>query len=394
MSETTLGSFGKFIRGKGIPKSHITNGDGLPCIRYADIYTSYDEITDRFQSQVSAENAKEALAVQEGDILFPTSGETAEEIGKALAYLGKETAYAGGDTLILREHSQNAAYLAYALNEWQAVKQKARLATGQSIVHLYASELSQVKIWLPPLAEQERIVKILSAADAAIATAGKARLASQGRLAALQAHLIFNASFQREKLKGYLEQKSERKGDNAFNTVLSVTNEHGFVLADEKFGHRVASSDVSNYKIVKRGDFAYNPSRLNVGSIARLEDWEAGLVSPMYVVLKTNETKLLPDFFRHWLQTAEANQRIRRAVQGSVRESVGFNDICSLPIPLPGLNEQAAICGALGELENERATFGELIIALKKQKRGLMQQLLTGKLRVPEKQRAKNGAEE
>ena len=381
MTQVALSNIGTFARGKGISKAQIIKGDGMPCIRYGEIYTSYGDVAHELISRVSKKDSESSFTIHAGDILFPTSGETVDEIGKAVAYLGIKTAYAGGDILILRDHGQNPAYLAYALNEWQAVKQKARLATGHSVVHLYASELGQVRIFLPPLAEQERIAEILSDVDEAIALAEKKHEAGLTRLAALRNKLIFDSGFSRKKLRGSLIQHSNRRGSIDCETVLSVNNVLGFILAEKQFGHRIASTDLSNYKVVLNGQFAYNPARLNVGSIARLSTWEQGLVSPMYVVLTTREDVLLPNFFRHWLQTHEAKQRIRLAVQGSVRQSVSFNDLCALPIPLPSIEEQSAICETLKTLEDHEGVHSRLLQALKKQKRGLMQKLLTGQWR-------------
>jgi type I restriction enzyme S subunit len=80
----------------------------------------------------------------------------------------------------------------------------------------------------------------------------------------------------------------------------------------------VASADLSNYKIVRLGHYVYNPSRINVGSVALLDAWEDGVLSPMQVVLQGHDG-LDFDFFGDWLRTAEVRQRIALAAQGSVR---------------------------------------------------------------------------
>ena len=76
------------------------------------------------------------------------------------------------------------------------------------------------------------------------------------------------------------------------DTVLSVSNKLGFIKQSEQFEDReVASDDTSNYKIVNKGDYAYNPARINVGSIARLINYDKGIISPMYSCFKINEKK-------------------------------------------------------------------------------------------------------
>ena len=132
---------------------------------------------------------------------------------------------------------------------------------------------------------------------------------------------------------------------------------------------------------MQRGQYAYNPARINVGSIARLDDWTDGALSPMYVVFQVKPS-LDSDFFYHWLFSAEASQRIRLAAQGSVRETVSFDDLGSLTLPIPALEQQKAVARFLNESRREIELLRELTQKHQRQKRGLMQKLLTGEWRV------------
>lgn len=99
------------------------------------------------------------------------------------------------------------------------------------------------------------------------------------------------SGWKRIKLGEYLTELSERNstsGDNGV-PVLSVTNRPGFSMSEEHFYKKVFSKDLSNYKIIQRGQFAYNPSRVNVGSIARLNEFDKGLLSPMYVTFEARK---------------------------------------------------------------------------------------------------------
>ena len=162
----TLGEFGTFYKGKEITKADLVEC-GIPCLRYAEIYTKYDGVNE-LSSSVSPDAATKATPIQSGDIIFAASGETAAEIGKAIAFVGQYPAVAGGDTVIFRDHGQESAYLAHALNDADAARQKARLGKGQSVVHIHIPELFQVEVSLPPLHEQRKIVKILATWDTAI----------------------------------------------------------------------------------------------------------------------------------------------------------------------------------------------------------------------------------
>ncbi len=162
-----LGEFGNFYRGKGITKADLVEY-GIPCLRYAEIYTKYDGLVNELSSSVNPDAAAKATTIQSGDIIFAASGETAAEIGKAIAFVGRYSAVAGGDTIIFRNHGQEPAFLAHMLNSANVARQKARLGKGQSVVHIHIPELFQVEVPLPPLHEQRKIAQILASWDTAV----------------------------------------------------------------------------------------------------------------------------------------------------------------------------------------------------------------------------------
>jgi len=237
--------------------------------------------------------------------------------------------------------------------------------------------LEKLPILLPPLPEQRKIAAILRTWDEAIEKLSTLRKAKRKWLDGVTAKLIHRPDIPTEHLRDHLCEVSVRNRGQAVERVLSVTNSAGFVLAEEQFAHRVASADLSNYKVVRHGQYAYNPSRINVGSIARLDAWSEGALSPMYVVFSVRST-LDSDYFSHWLNSAEARQRIAMSAQGSVRETVSFGDLSSISIPVPSIQEQRRIARMLSTASIELTLIDREIAALTCQKRGLMQKLLTG----------------
>jgi type I restriction enzyme S subunit len=163
-----LGEIGSFSKGQGIRKDELV-ADGIPCIRYGEIYTRHNDYIREFHSFIPAEIAEQSQRLRKGDLLFACSGETAEEIGKCVAFLGEEEAYVGGDIVILSPSAQDSLYLGYLMNQPSVSRQKARMGQGDAVVHISARNLGQLQLRLPALPEQTAIASVLSVMDAEIA---------------------------------------------------------------------------------------------------------------------------------------------------------------------------------------------------------------------------------
>lgn len=150
-----------------------------------------------------------------------------------------------------------------------------------------------------------------------------------------------------------ITEESERVRDSSNIEVWSVSNKEGFVLSSEYFDKQVASIDISNYKIIKPGYFAYNPSRINVGSLAFNNSSKSGAVSPMYVVFSINEiNKLSSSYLFSLMKSDKLNEFILQLAQGAVRQQLRFNDLKIIKIPLPPLEIQEQIVAELDSYQN------------------------------------------
>jgi type I restriction enzyme, S subunit len=141
-------------------------------------------------------------------------------------------------------------------------------------------------------------------------------------------------------LREYVREVGTRRRDTPAE-ILSVTN-NGFVRSREVFDKQIFSEDVSNYKLVQFGDLAYNPTRINVGSIALCTFEDGGAVSPMYVVFRCNEG-LSPEFLLDYLKSEFGRQSIAHHSVGGVRPMLRFSDLCQIEIPLPSSEEQERV---------------------------------------------------
>lgn len=158
------------------------------------------------------------------------------------------------------------------------------------------------------------------------------------------------------RLGEFIEERAERLG-RAVATVYSVTNDAGFVRSLDRFDKQVFSAEVGNYKRVEWQDLAYNPSRINVGSVAVCHDRLGGAVSPMYCIVRCKEG-LLPGYLLRFLKSDVGLQQVRQRCEGSVRFQLKFRDLCEIPAHIPSVSEQERILGLLDEsdaLRNLRA---------------------------------------
>ena len=169
-----IGSLGTFSKGQGIRKDEAMSGD-ISCVRYGEIYTHHNDVIRSFNSKISASAAKTSRMLKTGDLLFAGSGETKEEIGKCVAFVADEEAYAGGDIVILSPFKGNSIFFGYLFNTTIIARQKANKGQGDAVVHISSSALSSIEIPLPPEPEQQAIAAVLSDMDAEIAVLERRR---------------------------------------------------------------------------------------------------------------------------------------------------------------------------------------------------------------------------
>lgn len=165
-----LGEIGKFDKGVGVPKEKIVS-EGCKAITYGEIYTKYNYVIKDFASYIDSDTAQTSKQISSGAIIFAGSGETLEDIGKCVAFIDNDKAYAGGDIIIFNPSIEvDSLVLSYILNSPVAIAQKRRYGQGHSVVHIYQKDLARIEFELPSLPEQKAIAEVLTTADDEIAT--------------------------------------------------------------------------------------------------------------------------------------------------------------------------------------------------------------------------------
>lgn len=152
------------------------------------------------------------------------------------------------------------------------------------------------------------------------------------------------------RLGEYVRQVSRRNRADSDFEVFSVTNSGGFTRSLEYFRKEVFSKDVSSYKVVSPGQFSYNPSRINVGSIDFLRNEESVLVSPLYVVFEVKKD-LVAEYLLRFLRSDWGRVQIRANTEGAVRDTLKFKGLENIKIPLPSLDGQIRIASLLGKVD-------------------------------------------
>ncbi|MBK5192319.1 MAG: restriction endonuclease subunit S [Flavobacteriaceae bacterium] len=386
-SVKSLGEIGVFSKGKGISKSEITE-TGLPCVRYAEIYTKYNNYVYCFNSFINRNSAQNSKTIESGDILFAGSGETLEDIGKCIPYLGKETVYAGGDIIVLKPKTENSKYLSFALNHSIANKQKHKLGQGHSVVHIYSSSLKNLKIILPPLPEQQKIAAILSTWDNAI---GK-----QEQLIAVKQHfkkgLIQLLLTGKKRFDGFSGEWIESKLGNYCNVLMckrifnSETSEIG-EIPFYKIGTVGKKPDAFiSRKLFQEYKEKYNYPRLHeilitcsgtVGKCIPYNGEDAYFQDSNIVWIDNPKNEIDNKFLYYLISTFDWDK-----LNSTTITRIYTNDLKSMRISFPSFKEQQKIASVLSNADKEISILQNQLTQLQTQKRGLMQQLLTGKVRV------------
>lgn len=367
-----LQKLGTFDKGLGISKTDIL-AQGVPCIRYAEIYTKYDFLVKNCVSHISRQIAETSKPIIRGQLLFAGSGETVEDIGKCVAYLGNETAYASGDIIIFtfKTPNQNALFYSYYLNT-VARRTLNKLGEGQSIVHIYADDLSKVLVPIVSLEEQRRIVEVLECWDKGIELVKKLIEQKELQKKGLLQNLVYNQPTCKNFYLGNLfslgrgrviskEEIQHNKG--TYPVYSSQTSDNGILGYINSFDfegeYLTWTTDGANAGKVfyRRGQF----NCTNVCGTAKPHN--SNLVNLYYVMSYLNKvTKRYVSYV--------GNPKLMNGV---------FSKIA---IPLPEKTTQDWAATVLETADKEIDLLKQKLAKLEAQKKGLMQVLLTGKVRL------------
>ena len=186
----------------------------------------------------------------------------------------------------------------------------------------------------------------------------------------------FENKWEQRKLGDLLTKNSKKNKDLNVTNVESVSNKTGFTKQTEQFeDYSVASADLSNYYVITEKQFAYNPSRINVGSIAyKAVGDDKSVVSPLYVSFSTK--KLLNDgYLWNWFKTTSFQSQRERLSEGGVRDTLSFNQLSEMLINVPEYLEQEKIGSFFKQMDDAIALYLSKLDKLKSIKQSLLQKM-------------------
>lgn len=292
-----------------------------------------------------------------------------------------------GKVIIEHKDKVDAGFLYWLFLTREFNRHLVATATGTKVLHTAPDRIESFQFLLPPLPIQRTIADILATWDRAINLTEQLIVAKQQYKHGLMQQLLTGKRRFREfnnipwfSLKAGDIFQTHSKRNNGDEELLSVTQERGVIprsLLDTRV--MMPSGETANYKLVKRGNFIIS-LRSFQGGIEYSE--YRGLVSPAYTVL-TSKQPIVDSFYKHLFKSQDFISRLGVAIIG-IRDGkqINFEDFATIRLAYPTIEEQKRISDVLETYDHELALLNRKLALLEKQKQGLIQQLLTGKVRV------------
>ena len=373
--------------------------EGIPCIMPTNIGPHLNFIVDGIAhvSEVDANRLSRHLT-EIGDIIYARRGDI-----EKCAYVttNEEKWLCGTGCLKIRCNNEvNSRFIAYLLSTAECKKWITGNAVGTTMLNLSKGILSNLPLLVPSHEDQRRIASILSSLDRKIELNNKINADLEEMAQAIFKNWFVDFEpFKDGKfvdselgmipegwkvgtLGDITKNKSAKVKERNDVKVLSPVTTGELVLSEEYFTKQVFSSSIAKYKIVNKGDFAYNPARVNIGSLGRNEFDFDGCVSPVYVVFSVLDG--YENYFDLFRKTDFFKDSVASLAIGGVRQSLSYDDLSSIEVIIPSGN-------AVEEFNNLYNQMKKTIKANKLEnsrlsllRDTLLPRLMSGEIEVPE----------
>jgi len=368
-----------FYKGNTLSKSDIKENGKFPCILYGELYTQYDEITDKVISYTDRSD-KNLFHSKINDVLIPCSGETALDISTSTCIL-QDHVILGGDLNVLRPKFQNGKYLSYLLSNKKRIV-IARYAQGDSIVHLYGEKIKNINIDLPTIEEQEKVSKLLEFLSK------KIELQKQ-KIEALKIYKtgLFNKIY-KEKLNDIKESKLREyaylQGGYAFKSELfskkgtpiiriSNINENIVDLKDVVFYDKEISI---NFKFeINTGDILIAMSGATTGKIGIYKEKMKSYLNQRVGKIVLKRKDMIYSYLYFLFELSSYNMQLNTKLVAGAQPNISPTDIENLKFKIPSIKLQEHIANIVMNINKKLEIEGNKLQELNELKKGLLQKM-------------------
>ena len=362
-----------------LSRNQLSDSGKTKNIHYGDIHRKFSTILD-VQSDVDTYikdtdyNNKYELC-KNNDLIFADASEDYDGIGKAIEITNiKYDTISGLHTILARDNSNVFApkFKGYYFNSPVIHNQIRILANGFKVYGISKDTINKLNVKIPGFNEQKKIANMLELLDKKIELQSK-KIEDLKLFKLYTKNKLFSNGDKNIKLKDILIKWNEKNKDCSINYVESISNKYGFISQSHQFEDRnVASKDLKNYYVIRKNVFGYNPSRLNVGSLALKENDNTSVVSPLYECFTTTQSN---KFMLEWFDSKFFKKGTLSKFEGGVRNTLNFTNLCEIEINLPNLDKQNKYASYLYDFDKKIQLEKNKLDKLSGLKKGLMQNM-------------------
>ena len=383
-----LGQLGTFKSGIGFSDSQQGGTEGIPFFKVSDMNNIGNETEMR-----NANNyvTQEQIMKNSWKVINETPAIIFAKVGAALMLNRKR--------LVTRPFLIDNNTMSYSFDEswdkdfgltlFQTINLPKYAQIG-ALPSYNASDIAMIKVNVPDVQEQSAIGSLFRTLDDLL-TNYKDNLANYQSLKASMLSKMFpkagqtvpeirldrfEGEWEIKKFKSISNKRGKSNSKGYDYTAYSVSNQSGLIPQSEQFeGSRLENLEKTSYKIVEPNEFAYNPARINVGSIAFNDLDETVIVSSLYVIFSLDKS-INNNYALLFIKSPEFNKEVRRNTEGSVREYLFYENFANIRIPIPPtFEEQQAISAYFSNLDNLITAHQEKISQLETLKKKLLQDM-------------------
>ncbi|MFV0504104.1 MAG: restriction endonuclease subunit S [Lachnospirales bacterium] len=370
--EYTLGEIAEINDGTHFTPNYVKRG--VPFYSAENIINK--EYPKKFITTSAHRINSKRIKVEKDDIFFTRLG----NIGISCVYELEEEADFYVSLALIKSNKEifNSYFLSCYINSTIFKKElNKRILRIAFPVRINIKELRKCRVFLPNIVEQEKISELFKNFNKLIElNESKLNYFILCRKAILQKKFTNKEKNNSEKILGDIcNEVNERNDKWIYKRVLSLSKSRGVIEQKEQFTREVASKDLRKYKVIKKGMFAFNPTRVDGGAINQLVNYEDGVLSSTYVVFEAS-WEVNTEYLQYFFQSSAFKNKVPMYMEGCVRNALSYKSFSKIKLTFPSLKEQEKIVELIKIMDKKISLQKELIKLLEKEKVAIAQKML------------------